>query len=337
MSPTGRRSGAKFHAANALRPLIVVLFAGVVLVIVVYLALHIRPSDRLIPEQKTGTPETSNVKENVSIVQFNLSVGRWEARADRNVEVDGKTGRLEGHVAIVDHGKRGGREIRFFGDSVTYAKDWSRFLIEGHVRVRNGEITVEASDFVYEKADDVVRTSNGIAIAAPRFSASARAGSYSLRDENLVLEGDLRLNVLSRESTVPLVLSGTRARLEYIPLRRRAIVEGGVDFSHGRSHGTAGRMGFDQFEKVDDIALSLVRRRGQDFRGRRGRPRGKARVRKARPGGPSRRHDDQPRLPVRHELTPGDRGRRAPVPGLPGRSRHPDRRGPGALRLQILL
>lgn len=254
MSPR-RRSGAKYRAANALRPVIAVLFAGVVLTIVVYLVLHIRPSDRLVPEQKTGAPETSNVRENVTIVQFNLSVGRMEARADRNVEVDEKTGRLEGQVAIVDHGKRGGREIRFFGDSVTYAKDWTRFHLEGHVRIKNGEITVEAADFVYEKAEDVVRTANGVTIAAPRFSGSARAGSYSLRDEGLVLEGDLRLNILPRESTVPLVLGGARARLEYNPPRRQAVVEGGVDFSHGRSHGTAGRVGFDQFEKVDDIAL----------------------------------------------------------------------------------
>jgi len=255
MSPSDRRSGAKFRAAKALRPLIAVLFGGVVLMIVVYLALHIRPSDRLAPEQKTGAPETSNVRENVTIVQFNLSVGRMEARADRNVEVDEKTGRLEGHVDIVDHGKRGGREIRFFGDSVTYAKDWSRFLLEGHVRIRNGEITAEASDFAYEKTDDAVRTSNGITITAPRFSGSARIGSYSLRDEILVLEGDLRLNVLPRESTTPLVLGGARARLAYYPLRRQAVVEGGLDFSHGLSRGTAGRMGFDQFEKVDDIAL----------------------------------------------------------------------------------
>lgn len=255
MSPADRRGGAKFRAANALRPLVAVLFAGIVLIIVVYLARHIRPSDRLVPEQKTGAPETANVRENVSIVRFNFAVGRMEARADRNVEVDDKTGRLEGHVAIVDHGKRGGREIRFFGDSVTYAKDWSRFVLEGHVRIRNGEITVEASDFVYEKKDDVVRTSNGITITAPRFSGSSRTGSYSLRDEDLVLEGDLRLNVLPRESTVPLVLGGTRARLKYSPRRRQAVVEGGVDFGHGRSRGAAGRMGFDQFEKVDDIAL----------------------------------------------------------------------------------
>jgi lipopolysaccharide transport protein LptA len=208
-----------------------------------------------VPEQKTGAPETSNIREKVTIVQFNLSVGRMAARADRNVEVDEKTGRLEGHVAIVDHGKRGGREIRFFGDSVTYAKDWTRFLLEGHVRIKNGEITVEASDFVYEKTEDAVRTSNGLTIAAPRFSGSARTGAYSLRDEDLVLEGDLRLNVLPRESAVPLALGGARARLEYSPSRRQAIVEGGVDFSHGRSRGTAGRMGFDQFEKVDDIAL----------------------------------------------------------------------------------
>jgi lipopolysaccharide transport protein LptA len=255
MTPAERRSGAKFRAANALRPVIAVLFAAVVLSIVVYLALHIRPSDRLVPEQKTGAPETSNVRENVSIVQFNLSVGRMEARADLQGEVDDKTGRLDGHVAIVDHGKKGGREIRFFGDSVTYAKDWSRFLLEGHVRIRYGEITVAASDFLYEKDEDAVRTSNGVTITAPRFSGSARIGSYSLRDEDLVLEGELQLNILPRESAVPLVLGGTRARLKYSPQRRQAVVDGGVDFSHGRSRGVAGRMGFDQFEKVDDIAL----------------------------------------------------------------------------------
>ena len=255
MSPVNRRSAAKFRTANVLRPLVAVLFAGVVLTIVVYFVLHVRRIDRLAPEEKTGAPGTANVKEKVSIVQFNFSVGRMEARADRNVEVDDKTGRLEGGVAIVDHGKKGGREIRFFGDSVTYAKDWSRFVLQGHVKIRNGDIVVEASDFTYEKRNDAVRTSNGVTITAPRFYGSSRSGSYSLRDETLVLEGDLRLNVLPRESTLPLVLGGPRARLEYSPSRRKGAVIGGVDFGHGRSRGTAGRMGFDQFEKVDDIAL----------------------------------------------------------------------------------
>ena len=96
----GRRSGVKYRAPGVLRAVFGTLFAATVLTIVVYFALHARAPQRLEPDQKPGVPDASNVKEKVSIVQFNFGVGRMEARADRNVEVDDKTGRLEGSVAI---------------------------------------------------------------------------------------------------------------------------------------------------------------------------------------------------------------------------------------------
>jgi hypothetical protein len=250
-----RRGRAKFRTVGVFRTLFVVLFAAIVLTIAVYFARHVRAPQNLEPEQKRGVPDTPNVKEQVSIVQFNFAVGRMEARAARNVEIDEKTGRLEGSVSVVDHGKKGGREIRFFADSVTYAKDWSRFFLEGRVKIRHGEIVVDASDFLYEKEADSFTTSKGVTLTAPRFSGSSRSASYSLRDEDFVLEGDLRLNVLPRLSAVPVVLSGPRARLTYSPRRRQAVIEGGVDIAYGRSRGGAERVGFDQFEKVDDISL----------------------------------------------------------------------------------
>jgi lipopolysaccharide transport protein LptA len=250
-----RRGRAKFRTVGVFRTLFVVLFAAIVLTIAVYFARHVRAPQNLEPDQKRGVPDTPNVKEQVSIVQFNFAVGRMEARAARNVEIDEKTGRLEGSVSVVDHGKKGGREIRFFADSVTYAKDWSRFFLEGRVKIRHGEIVVDASDFLYEKEADSFTTSKGVTLTAPRFSGSSRSASYSLRDEDFVLEGDLRLNVLPRLSAVPVVLSGPRARLTYSPRRRQAVIEGGVDIAYGRSRGGAERVGFDQFEKVDDISL----------------------------------------------------------------------------------
>jgi len=250
-----RRSGAKYRAVGILRIVFATLFAATVLTIVVYFALHAKAPRRLEPDQKPGVPDASNVKEKVSMVQFNLDIGRFETRAERSVDVDDKTGRLEGNVAIIDHGKKGGRDIRYFADSLTFAKDGSRFYLEGRVKIRNGEIVVDASDFLYEKEADSFTTSKGVALTAPRFSGSARSAAYSLQDEEFVLDGDLRLNVLPRMSTIPVILSGARARVIYSPRRRQAVVEGGVDIAHGKSRGTAGRVTIDQFEKVDDISL----------------------------------------------------------------------------------
>jgi lipopolysaccharide export system protein LptA len=247
------RGGGKFRTVRVLRGAFAVLFAATLTAVVIQLAFHPRPSVNLEPERQSGVPDASNVKEKVSIVQFNLAVGRMEARADRNVEVDEKTGRLEGGVVIVDHGKKGGREVRYSGDAVTYAKDWSRFLFQGHVKIVHGEITVEAADFLYEKAADSFSTSSGVTVAAPRFSGTARTGSYSLKTESFVLAGDLSLNVLPRRASVPITISGARARLEFVPHWRMGTVSGGVDFAHGRSRGTAGTAEFRQFEKSDDI------------------------------------------------------------------------------------
>jgi len=248
-----RGGGGKFRAVRVLRAAFAVLFAATLTAVVVQLVFHVKPPAGLETETTPVAPDTPNVKEKVSIVQFNFAVGRMEARADRNVEVDGKTGRLEGNVTIVDHGKKGGREVRYSGDSVTYAKDWSRFLFRGRVKIVHGEITVEAADFLYEKETDTFSTSSGVAISAPRFSGAARTGAYSLKSESFILEGDLRINVLPRQSTVPVSLSGARSRLEYVPGWRLATVSGGVDFAHGKSRGTAASAEFRQFEKTDDL------------------------------------------------------------------------------------
>ena len=53
-----RRSGAKYRAAGVLRAVFGVLFAGTVLAIAVYFALHVRPPQRLEPDQKPGVPDT---------------------------------------------------------------------------------------------------------------------------------------------------------------------------------------------------------------------------------------------------------------------------------------
>ena len=251
----GRRSGIKYRAPGVLRAVFGTLFAATVLTIVVYFALHARAPQRLEPDQKPGVPDASNVKEKVSIVQFNFAAGRMEAHAERDLYVNEKTGRLEGNVSIVDHGKKGGREVRYSADSITYAKDWSRFYLEGRVKIRYGEIVVDAADFLYEKTSDACTTSKGVSLMAPRFSGSARSAAYSLRDEDFTLEGDLSLNVLPRMSAIPVTLSGARARLTYSPRRRQGVIEGGVDIAHGRSRGSAWRVTFDQFEKVDDISL----------------------------------------------------------------------------------
>ena len=192
--------------------------------------------------------------ENVQFVQFKGDKGKIEARGDRNVRAGDGLYRMEGNVEIVDHGRKGGREIKIRGDSLTYDKDWTSFSLQGRVRVEFKDMRLEASDFTYERDKEVMSTSAGVSIVSPGFEASSRKMIFYTQEEEAVLEDDVRVSVRIRLSPErPLVLTGQKFHFGF--KRRSGNVEGGLALEHGKSLGNADTAILEQFPDTDDLRL----------------------------------------------------------------------------------
>ena len=258
MSPNRRPGNFKLRAARIIRSTLVVLLAGVVLVIASYLILQINKAPRVKPDKKDIVPKKVGLKEQVRVFQYHKEKGLIEAQGARNYPVDENFSRLEGNVELVDRGRKGGREIRITGDLLTYDKEMTGFLFQGHVLVQYKGVTLDAPDFEYNRKTEIVNTTRGVTVTSPQFKGSAQIAAFHVKEEDIVLEQNVQFSIQLRLPTPePLVLTGNK--LAYGFLSRRGDMEGNVSVVHGKSRGTADHVSFEQFEKVDDLRVLWLR------------------------------------------------------------------------------
>jgi lipopolysaccharide export system protein LptA len=251
-----RRGRLKWIAARWARWGLIALLAAAVILLAVVLVLRIgRREPGEAPPDKTEAPQSNvNVMENVQFFQFKGDKGKIEARGDRNVPAGEGLFRLEGNVEIVDHGRKGGREIRIKGDSLTYDKDWEKFLFRGRIRIDFKDVHLESSDFMYDRAREEMSTGSGVAITSPTFAASSKRLIFYTEGEEAVLEEDVRVSArISLSPEQPLILTGQKLNFGF--KRRSGNMEGNIVLEHGRSTGSADTAYFEQFGDKDDLRL----------------------------------------------------------------------------------
>ena len=256
MSGSRRKGRLKWTAARWMRAGLIVVLAGVIVSLAAVLAVRIgrrAPDDPAVRPAESSQTNVS-VMENVQFAQFKGDKGKIEARGDRNIRAGDGLYRMEGNVEIVDHGRKGGREIRIRGDSLAYDKAWTSFGLQGNVRVEFEEMRLEASDFTYDREKEVMSTSSGVSIASPGFQASSRRMVFYTQNEEVLLEDDVRVAVRLRLSPEqPLVLTGQKFLFGF--KRRSGNVEGGIALEHGKSRGKADTAFLEQFAETEDFRL----------------------------------------------------------------------------------
>jgi lipopolysaccharide transport protein LptA len=259
MSAAERGGRLKLRAARVIRPVLIVLLAAVVVVITVYLIRQIGRVPPPEPGQKDILESKVDRKEKIRVSQTHREKGLIEASGALNVPVDEKTYRLEGGVEVVDYGRKGGREIRMNGDVLTYDKEMNHFFLKGNVRIRYKDVTMNGPDFEYNRLEDLLMTGSGAKVRTSALDGEAQRVLFYLKNEELVLEENMQFSIrLHLPTPDPLVISGRK--LVYGFLRRRGDVEGGgpdgkVGLVHGKSRGTAERLYFEQWEKIDDLRI----------------------------------------------------------------------------------
>ena len=275
------------RAARWLRPAVKAVLALIVVVIAGYLTFRIAEKPRSKAETDEILQGKVDVKEGIRGAQLKGDQGRLEFRGDRSVPLDEKRYRLEGHVEVIDRGRTGGREIRISAGSVIYDKDWTRFTVQGGVRVAFKTMTLEAFDFDYDRKNEVMATSSGGKLISSKLEGSAKRVTFYPKDEIVILEEDLDFTLRSRISPdLPITITGDKLVFNFS--QRRGDVDGNVVLVHGKSRGTAGRAHIEQFEKADDFRiLELSRQAKLELEGElQAAPNVKARS-KAAPSGPA--------------------------------------------------
>jgi lipopolysaccharide transport protein LptA len=254
MTARARKGNLKLRAAQRIRPILIALLVGLVILIAVYMIIQVIRQPRTKAEKREIVEQKIDVRENVRFFQFKGDQGRIEIKGDRNFAVNDTTYRLEGHIVIIDRGRKGGREIRMTGDALVYDGEMNVFALKGAVKVQYNDIIMEGSDFSFDRRSNIMTTKSGLSLTSPNFSGTSQKAVFSGNDEKLVMEDGLRISVRLRlQTSDPLVVTGDRFTFGF--RARQGNIEGNVVMAHGRSRGTAGRVYLEQFTDTDDLRL----------------------------------------------------------------------------------
>jgi LPS export ABC transporter protein LptC/lipopolysaccharide transport protein LptA len=228
-----------------------------ILVLAVFLAVFITREKKPGPgsvESGTVTSQKIDAREQVHYVEFRGEKEKIEFQADRNFIGPDNMYHLVGNVQVVDFGRQGGRRVEIHCDEIIHDPNRSRFNLMGRVQVNFEEATFETETLVYTRKEDEFSTEKDILIASPRFKGSARGMRYSLKTQDLSFLGAVRLETRASErSPLPLVILSRE--LSYNRSTRKGRFAGGVNFAHGRSHGSAEAADFQLFADVDILDI----------------------------------------------------------------------------------
>jgi lipopolysaccharide transport protein LptA len=238
--------------------LLQLLFAvglGVVLVVIVgYFLTHLKRPGGPQSSGEGFTPQKIQVQESATHLEFDRGRGRMEFKFDKSYLGPDGLYHYEGGFEMVDHGKKGGREIRIRSDQAVSDKDQTLVRFTGHVSIISKGLILQADSFTYDKSRDLVFNETGVTMSSERFTGSARSYAYTLGDETAVMEGDVNFSIRPQIGDSEfLIIQGRRMVFNYP--QRRAHIEGAVDLRHGRSRGTAEAVEIQLFEDKDLIHL----------------------------------------------------------------------------------
>jgi LPS export ABC transporter protein LptC/lipopolysaccharide transport protein LptA len=252
MTPSGR-VGAKAFRARSLRRGVAAVFVIVVAAVLIILGPRgKKPLPLPVIPEKTMPTQKIDERENVRYLEYRGGKQKIEFKADRGFIGSDDQYHLVGHVQIADFGRQGGRKILASCEEIIHDADRTRFKLVGHVSVSLDEATFTTDTLNYDRDKDEFSTDNAVAVTSPKAKGTARGLTYSLKTEEIWLRSEVRIETkASEKSPLPLVvLSPT---LYYKRPARMGRLEGGVDFFHGQSRGSAQTVEFTVFPDTDKL------------------------------------------------------------------------------------
>lgn len=234
---------AKLFLTKAVRAALVLALVAFSVTLARYFYTHKKPLPRVaflpagdIPDRKVER------QEGVKHFEFKMDRLGIEVKADNHdVLPDGRYC-LEGRVEIRSFGRKGGQDVRIFGDKVVYDKEMNHFVLSGRGRMSYREATIESEVLDYEKSAETVKSDRGASFSSGSIRGTSQHMTYSLASEELRLEGDVDLRMARTDKLEEMKAGGQR--FLYSRKEKKGFLEGEVRFAGGRNNGRSEVMEF---------------------------------------------------------------------------------------------
>ncbi len=245
----------RIRAARVLRALLVLCLVSVIAATIWYFFSRRRPAS--VEAVRIGDITEQKVEKQEGIEHYDYKGDRViRAKAERHYAGSANLYHLEGNVEIREVSKEANKERIISGDKITYDKDWTEVVLEGQARLEHGDVVVRAPVLLYRKNQETLSTDKEPSFASNRISGRAQQLLYSLAEESLRLEGDVKIQ-LRRGPESPDVFVLKADVFAYSRLEKRGSAKGKVTFSLEKSHGQADSFEFtltsdeQQIEKIE--------------------------------------------------------------------------------------
>ncbi|UCC38907.1 MAG: LPS export ABC transporter periplasmic protein LptC [Candidatus Aminicenantes bacterium] len=214
------------------------------------------------PEVSVKSEEITQQKienrEKVEYLEVEREKGNLRLRADKQYIGEDDRYHLEGNVEVVFLKRREGKDIFLFGEEVTYDREGNHFFISGKARIKHKDLVIESISLSYDKEKELFRSDEGINFSSDRASGYAQKMTYSLKQEKIVLQEKIRLEMIQdQESSLPLVAEANR--FEYSRKSSSGKLEGDVRLFHGKSEAYADILSFVLSSDEEQIKTLLLK------------------------------------------------------------------------------
>jgi lipopolysaccharide transport protein LptA len=222
---------------------IAVLFVTVLAVIAISLITHSKQQLKISQVSENSEVEMLEQKEQIEFFEARGQKGNLRIRADKHYLGDDDHYHLEGNVEIVFLEKSEGEDIFLYGDEVVYDKEGTKFQFVEKSQVKFKDLTIDVSSLEYDADDRMFKSEFPIRFTSERLSGSGSRMAYSLKNRDLVLDGDVHVELFSALSPVlPVVLEADK--FSFAKRGKKGKLVGDVHLYHGKSWVTSDLLDF---------------------------------------------------------------------------------------------
>ncbi|MCK4759034.1 MAG: hypothetical protein KAT69_03250 [Candidatus Aminicenantes bacterium] len=245
---------------KALRITVAVLLVLVLAVIVRHFLTRSSGGVRVPVQSDDITQKNIEKKEKVELVEYKMEDESLHVKADKHYMGEDRDYHAEGNVEIVFVKEREGKDVILYGNKVVYDKDMTRFVSSGQGRVKFKDLVVESVLLNYDNKREIFSTEKGVSFFSQRLRGSAQKMTYQMGQERLILQENVRLQILPRDESSP-SLEVTGKKLDYSEKNKKGKIEGGVELFRGESRASAEIMKFEMYPDGEQIK-SLILEKG---------------------------------------------------------------------------
>jgi len=248
----------KFSWAKGIRFSIAAFFLVVLAVILENFITQSRRQPEISVKSEEITQQKIEKREKVEYLEVEGEEGKIQLRADKYYVGEDGLYHVEGSVEVVFPKRREGKDILLFGDEVIHDKEGNHLLASGKARIEHKDLVVESVSLHYEKEQELFRSDEGISFSSDRSSGRAQRMTYSLKEEKIVLEEKIHLEMKqNQESSLPLIVEANK--FEYSRKTKRGTLEGDVRLFHGKSEAYAKFLSFELSSDEEQFKTLFLR------------------------------------------------------------------------------